>query len=406
MQDLQQIWKLETDLLPVMLAMRQKGIRIDEEKLKECEHYFLNAENNALLYIHETTDFDLTDQLWIAESLAEVLRKLKIEFPLTEKTKKPSIKSDWLKNIDHPVTQTMARARRFNKARTTFCESIKRHMTYGKIHPNFNQLRGEGGGTVTGRLSCNNPNIQQQPIRDKEIGRMFRSIYLPDEDYQYGRFDYKEQEPKIALHYAVLSKLPGTQNLLEKHAKNPDIDSYGLISHEIERDICKTVYLAMLYGAGGVKICEQLKLPTAYREDRRGSLYECAGPEAQGIIDNFERGAPYIIELIKKVTRSARSKGYVKTILGRRCRFPDLDWVYKATNRLIQGSAADQMKKALIDLHAAGYTPHLQVHDEVGISINNDKQAVEIKNIMEQSVELKIPALVDYTLGANWGECK
>jgi DNA polymerase I-like protein with 3'-5' exonuclease and polymerase domains len=415
-QNLTKIWKLETDLIPVMLAMRQKGIRIDEEKLMECETFFQEQESLALHTIKKDTGVDLTNQLWVAESCADVLRKLKIEFPLTEKTKAPSIASDWLKSIDNPTVQLIARGRRFNKARTTFCDSIKRHMTYGKIHPNFNQLKGDDGGTVTGRLSCNNPNIQQQPIRDKEIGRMFRGIYLPDEGLQYARMDYKEQEPKLALHFAILSKQRGYEELLKRYSEDPDVGSYGLISSELDRDTCKTVYLAQLYGAGGLKISDTLnksrgdkglpQLETVWREDDKGGLHEYPGPEATAIIDNFKQGAPWVIGLIRAVTRKARAKGYVKTLLGRHNRFPDIEFVYKATNKLIQGSAADQMKKALVDLYAAGHTPHIQVHDEIGISVPDEAQAIEIKEIMENAVQLKIPALVDYTLGANWGECK
>lgn len=424
-QGLDKIWQLETDLLPVMLAMRQKGIGIDEAKLEECEAFFLKEENASHSFILHEVDIDLRDQLWIADSCANVLRKLKIEFPLTEKTKAPSITSDWLKTIENPVVQALARARKFNKARTTFCASIKRHMTYGRIHPNFNQLKGDDGGTVTGRMSCVHPNIMQQPIRNPEIGKMFRSIYLADEGYLYGRFDYKEQEPKLGMHFAILNgqrksvKAAVKQHaaeLAKKYADNPDTDSYSLISKELSRDVCKPVFLARLYSAGGLRLSETLGMSDEnvwLASKKTGTLYEYPGPIVTGILDNFDREAPWASDLAKAVTEQAIEKGFVRTILGRKNRFPETgnpknpyEYTYRATNKLIQGSAADQMKKALVDLYAAGYTPHMQVHDEAGISVHDEGEAKEIKEIMEHTIELKIPALVDYTLGANWGECK
>ncbi len=405
-QDLHQIWKLETDLLPAMLDMRRLGIRIDQDQLERCEVYFKEQEDKELSKIVSETGHDLREDIWNGEKVAAMFRSIGIVPNKTEKTEKDSITSGWLEQIStkHPIALSFLNVRRYNKVRTTFCDGIRRHITNGRIHPNFNQLRGDKGGTVSGRLSCNHPNIQQMPIRNKDTGRMFRSIFLPEEDHQYGRFDYKEQEPKLVLHYALTSfkKNKDVQNLLKIHGDNPNLDSYKLISNTLEREICKTVYLALLYGAGGLKICETLNLPTEVDITGR----KLPGKEAKAIIRNFNSGAPYIKKLVKKCTDRALARGYIKTFLGRHCRFTDPQFTYKATNRLIQGSAADQMKQAIINMHREGIIPHMQVHDEVGVSVHGTEEAVKIKEIMENAIDLKIPAIVDYQLGKSWGSCK
>lgn len=437
------LYDLESRLLPVLLRMRRRGVRVDFEHLDVVEAKSLREEDEALKEFSRLSGVNV--------SLEDINRPTVVgraieaatgaHLPTTPKSKQPSIKLAVLKPYEkHPAVAMYMRARRFNKLRTTFVESIRTHSIGDRVHCTFNQLRAtddgsDEKGTISGRLSSTEPNLQQQPNRDKEIGPFWRAIYLPDEGQQWACLDYSQQEPRWVVHFAEVTGCRKAAEAAEKYRTDPTTDNHSMMtkivygddyeqawyddeSHPNHKNAkklrtdCKTIYLGLLYGMGGAKLCRGLGYETKWIENRAGRLIEVAGPEGQAVLDKFHAGVPFIAELVQRVEAVAKKRGYIRTILGRRCHFPrneqgpGYDWTYKALNRLIQGSSADQTKKAMVDADDAGIALQLQVHDEIDLSITSLDQAQHLAEIMRTTVQCNVPAAVDIEVGPNWGKVK
>jgi DNA polymerase I-like protein with 3'-5' exonuclease and polymerase domains len=249
--------------------------------------------------------------------------------------------------------------------------------------------------------------LQNLPTRDPEIGDAVRSCFQAEEGEQWGKLDYASQEPRLGVHIAEKAKIKGAREMADRFRADPNTDLHGQVATmmSIPRGQAKTINLAIWYGAGGAEICRRLNLPT----ERRGG-FEVAGAEGQRLIDNHMRAFPFIKGLQQKTKEAAEQRGWVQTIGGRRCHFQkdgdEYQRTYKACNSVIQGSAADQMKAAQVQLRRAGFTPLIVVHDDCNVSIpmgqQGEKRAAEIKEIMESSTRLNIPVLADVKIGDNW----
>ena len=414
-QDLQAIFDLETELFPCLVEMKSRGVKVNldhaahvKKQLKRHEDQFLNA-------IKEEVGF--FPELWAARSIAKVFDKLKLEYPRTKKTKAPSFNKNFLKNHSNYTINQINSAREANKARTTFIETIYRYVHKGRIHADINQLRSEFGGTVTGRFSYTHPNLQQIPKSGQGMGDQLRAIFVPDEkNHKWGCFDYSQQEPRLVVHYAALQELPGANIFVDAYNNNKSTDFHKIVANiaDIPRDIAKTINLGKFYGMGKNKLKAELGL---------------GDDKAQKIIDSYEETVPFVKQLTLQVSSRAQDSGRIRTLLGRMCRFPLWEpsyfgihkplkhedalrehgpgirraFTYKALNKLIQGSAADMIKKAMVDLHKEKIIPLIQIHDELNISIENEEQKNKVIKIMEEAVELKVPNKVDYEVGEHWG---
>ena len=415
-QDISDIFEMETKLFPVLVDMRFLGVRVDKDQAYREKKLMLHEENQLLGSVYADTKIDV--QIWAARSIAKVFDKLGLPYDRTEKTGAPSFTKNFLANHPHPIVKNIAKAREINKAHTTFIDTILKYSLNGRIHAEINQLRSEGGGTVTGRFSMNNPNLQQIPARNKELGPRIRSLFLPEEDHTWGCFDYNQQEPRLVVHYAALQNLYGVDDVVHAYMQG-DADFHQIVSDmaNIPRSQAKTINLGLFYGMGKNKLQAELGINKLQAED---------------LFKQYHSKVPFVKQLMDSVMARAQSAGKVRTLLGRLCRFhlwepnqfgihkplphdaaltehgPGIRraYTYKALNRLIQGSAADMTKKAMIDLHAEGILPHLQVHDELDISIGSEKEAQRIKDIMEGAVTLEVPNKVDYEFGKNWGSIK
>ena len=415
-QDINDIFEMETKLFPVLVDMRFLGVRVDKDQAYREKKLMLHEENQLLGSVYADTKIDV--QIWAARSIAKVFDKLGLPYDRTEKTGAPSFTKNFLANHPHPIVKNIAKAREINKAHTTFIDTILKYSLNGRIHAEINQLRSEGGGTVTGRFSMNNPNLQQIPARNKELGPRIRSLFLPEEDHTWGCFDYNQQEPRLVVHYAALQNLYGVDDVVHAYMQG-DADFHQIVSDmaNIPRSQAKTINLGLFYGMGKNKLQAELGINKLQAED---------------LFKQYHSKVPFVKQLMDSVMARAQSAGKVRTLLGRLCRFhlwepnqfgihkplphdaaltehgPGIRraYTYKALNRLIQGSAADMTKKAMIDLHAEGILPHLQVHDELDISIGSEKEAQRIKDIMEGAVTLEVPNKVDYEFGKDWGSIK
>ena len=413
-QDLNSIFELETELFPCLIDMRFLGVRVDVEAAHKLKKQLLEQEKECLQLVKKETQVDV--QIWAARSIAQVFEKLRLPFDRTEKTNSPSFTKNFLQNHPHPLVKRIARAREINKAHTTFIDTILKHNYKGRIHAEINQLRGDNGGTGTGRFSYSNPNLQQIPARDKQLGPAIRSLFIPEEGHTWGCFDYSQQEPRVVVHYATLQNLYGVDEVMEAYKKG-DADFHTIVADmaEIPRSQAKTINLGLFYGMGKNKLQAELGV---------------SKEKADELFKQYHNKVPFVRQLMDNVMQRSQDRGQIRTLLGRLCRFhlwepnqfgihkalphdqalaehgPGIKraYTYKALNRLIQGSAADMTKKAMIELHKEGITPHIQVHDELDVSVSDNGK--RIKEIMENAVSLEVPNKVDYECGPNWGNIK
>ena len=413
-QDLEDIFDLETELFPCLVDMRFKGVRVDVERAHVMKKDFKKTENDLLYKIKQETNIDT--QIWAARSIANVFDVLRLEYPRTEKTEAPSFTKNFLQEHKHPVVNMIAKAREINKAHTTFIDSILRYEHKGRIHAEINQLRSQTGGTVTGRFSYQNPNLQQIPARNKDLGPKIRSLFIPEDGHRWGVFDYSQQEPRLVVHYAALQNLYGVDEVLEAYKKgNADFHTIVADMAEIPRGQAKTINLGLFYGMGKNKLQAELGV---------------SKEKAEGLFKQYHSKVPFVKQLMDNVMRRAEDSGKIRTLLGRLCRFhlwepnqfgihkalphdaalrehgPGIKraYTYKALNKLIQGSAADMTKKSMLELYKEGIIPHIQIHDELDLSIRGEDEVKKIIEIMENAVTLEVPNKVDYEFGANWGD--
>jgi DNA polymerase I-like protein with 3'-5' exonuclease and polymerase domains len=418
-QSLNDVWDLEMELLPILIETRRRGIRVDEEKAVKLKKEFKEKEYQVLKKIKDETT--MKPDIWAARSVAQVFDRIGVEYPRTPKTGEPSFTQNWLVNCNNPIAQLIREAREINKFHSTFIDSIQRFVHKGRIHSEINQLRSDQGGTVSGRLSYSNPNLQQIPARNKEFGDKIRSLFLPEEGKQWGSFDYSQQEPRLVAHYAasVNEDFTGADEFIEAY-KNEAADFHQIVADMagISRTQAKTINLGLFYGMGKAKLGRELGI---------------SKDNAENLLNKYHSRVPFVKKLAEAVTNSASKYGFIRTIRGRKCRFDMWEpatfgmnkamqyeeakaiygnnirraFTYKALNRLIQGSAADQTKQAMINCYKQGYKPLLQIHDELCFSINSEEDIKGVKEVMENAIEnLKVPFKVDVALGRSWGEAK
>ena len=418
-QSLGTIWELESSLLPVLIKMRQRGVRVKVEQAESLQSKMRIQEKELLKEIKKEAGVEV--DIWAARQIATAFDKLKIDYPRTAKTHEPSFTQNWLINCRHKIAKLIVKTREINKFHNTFLSSIMKYQVKGRIHAEINQLRSDNGGTVSGRLSMSHPNLQQVPARNKEFGPMIRSLFIPEEDHQWGSFDYSQQEPRMTVHYAssIGNGYEGSRELVKAyHEASADFHQTVADLVGIERTQAKTIGLGLMYGMGKNKLANSLGL---------------SKEEAQLLISKYNRKVPFVKLLSDRCMQTAGEKGVIRTKKGRKCRFNLWEprdfglhnaetfenavakygrdnikraYTYKALNRLIQGSSADQTKQAMLACADAGHLPILQIHDELCFNIKNKEMSDEIKKIMEGCIEFKVPFVVDKKLGDSWGNAK
>jgi len=441
--DCERILDVELSLLPMIFEMRRRGVKVDVDKAEQTKTFLEGKEKKLLKEIKDDSDIHL--EPWNAKSLAMVFDIVGLSYQRTAKSDAPSFTKHFLKSHDHPIARKILEVREYNKANTTFVDTILNHQYNGRIHCQFNQLRSDEGGTVSGRFSSSNPNLQQVPSRHPEIKSLIRGLFVPEEGCRWGSFDYSAQEPRWLMHYASLT--PATRDnervkeIVDLYQKD-DLDFHQLVADMagVERSHAKTINLGIMYGMGIGKLAQ--------------TLGDIPFKEAKTLRNEYDEKVPFIRGLASFVMDIASKRAEIRTLLGRKCRFPmrelkgyskeykkpihadkleerwvdvlntpieerDKNWasmnperyqvafVYKALNRLIQASAADQTKQAMKDCMDRGHWPMLTVHDELCFSIESDEQVTEIKKVMETCAPgLTIPSKVDVGLGENWGSAK
>lgn len=412
-QDLMQIYDLERQVVPVVVAMRERGVAVNLDRADDLNTELKQIENSLL------------DQLmvnpWSGQDLAKECDRRGLWYPRTE-AGNPSFEAGWLESREDDFFKQVLAFRKVSKMRGDFIEgNILGKNIKGRLHAQFHQLRKDSDGTRTGRFSSSNPNMQQVPSRDPYWGPLIRGLFVPDTGALWCKNDYSQQEPRLFVHYAALINLTGAAHAVAAFHNNPRTDYHQMtaVIANIERRQAKTINLGLSYGMGVNKLARELG---------------CTVSEAKVILEKYHTALPFVRGLINACDSRASKEGAIRTLLGRRRRFnlweptfreKSEGWVilpldearkvwpnktlkragtYKAVNALIQGSAADQTKRAMVDLFREGIVPQIQVHDEINVSVVDYAQANMIKNIMENAVKLRVPVISDVAVGPSWGE--
>lgn len=418
--EVESIFELETECFPLLQQMTERGVRFDRKKCEQLIDQLERREREIHAELRRLCGNSV--DIWAAQSIAHAFDKLGVQYSKTS-AGAPSFTKGFLDSCEHPIAQMIVEARETNKTHSTF---LKPYMDFsaktGRIHPSVNQLRSDDGGTVTGRLSMANPNLQQVPARHEIIGPMVRSLFLPEEGESWASIDFSSQEPRLLVHYASLLGLPGADTMVDAYNNDPNTDFHQMVADMagIKRKAAKTIGLGLMYGMGKNKLAGELDLNL---------------DEASLLINNFHKNVPFLkgtVNAVMKRIEHPASGGAIRTLLGRKCRFPlwePMEWginkalpyeqaiveygsrvkragTYKGLNRLIQGSAADQTKAGMVALMKAGIKPMLQVHDEVAVSVRSREEALEASRIMTEAVKLVVPSRCDVEVGPSWGEAK
>ena len=417
-QSLMDVFNLETSLIPVLLDMRETGVKVDIDRAEIAKKNLITLKKDLISEIKHDTGVAI--EPWVAKSVASVFDHYNLYYNKTENNGQPSFTKAFLQACQHPVAAKILRLRELDKASNTFIDNILKFSHKGRIHCEFHPLRSDDGGTVTGRFSSSNPNLQQIPARDPEIKAMIRGLFIPDEGCKWGSFDYSSQEPRLLVHYCA--SLPADDRhhsidaVVEEYHKG-DADFHQMVADmaDISRKQAKTVNLGIMYGMGVGKLSHTLDI---------------APDEAKELLGQYDKKVPFVKGLANMVSQRAAKYGQIRTMSGRLCRFDMWEprtfgynkpmkreeaekeygpmlrraFTYKALNRLIQGSAADQTKTAMAKCYEEGLVPLLTVHDELCFNVESEEQAARITEIMETSTPLKVPSKVDQELGNNWGE--
>lgn len=457
-EDLQGIFDLETKLTRVLFKMRLRGTAVDLDAAEILAKQTREEEDRLQRWLDDEAGWHFN--AYSPKDLAAVLKERGHNVPHTE-AGNPSIKNEWLQELGDIESDTkqptgngdefaakLYELRRINKMRKDFIEgAILERNVNGRLHPTWHQLRefDEEGkrtrGTRSGRIAASKPNLTQIPARDPVWGPRVRSLFVADKGKHWAKFDYSQQEPRFLLHFAYLMdttpfhlggrKMDGAADAVKLWLENPARDYHQMVAdlvlersgRDIGRRAAKNINLGGAYGMGVPKLLQQLKVP------------EAVGRE---IMAAYHDGVPYVKLMAKACMDRANEKGFIRTILGRRRRFDkwerkkDFDkpnyggwdrlWnsyqeavaecgegnvtragIHKALNALVQGSAGDQMKKTLVDLDEAGFFPQIQVYDEINASVGSDEEIAGIRYIMQTSVKISVPHLVEPEVGTSWG---
>lgn len=439
-EKLDAVWKLESDLLPVLWKMRARGIKVDLDQAEFLAAEMKSDEDVLLAKIWEQTGYKVDP--WSSKSLAIFMNQMGLGFHIehtppskTHPQGQPSFKNEWFVKMadEHPILGWLKDYRVMGKMRRDFVEGmILNGNVKGRLHPQWHQLRADdedrANGTRTGRIASSKPNLTNIPTRDPKWGKKVRKIFVADEGGKYCKNDFSSQEPRILLHFAYIKRYPGAAEARQRYLDNIKTDYHQMTADLIyertgkllDRRPAKDINLGSAYGMGFFKLAGKLGLGM---------------DEAKALLKVYHEGVPYVKKLESRCMEIVQAQGFIRTILGRKRRFTmwePKDWerkknnrfpvsdydlavqmwgteveradAHKALNAICQGSAADQTKQAIVDLDSIGLTPQIQVYDELGQTIWDPNDAWRIQEVMENAIKFEVPHLASPEVGLNWGD--
>ena len=416
-QNLEEIYAMEMDLYPLLLQMKRIGVRLDENKLFRTGMELADIRSDLQEELNEIAGSELN--VGSNRDLEKLFKEQGLPIVYGEPTDRmisagnfkgnPSFDKRNLGKLDNPIAKKILELRHITTLLNMFIVPYPELMVKGRLHCQFNPLRSDEFGTVSGRFSSSNPNLQQVSGKDEtehihtssEIlnGQIIRKLFIPEDGCDWLKMDWSQIEYRLIAHYAFGD---GADLIRERYNESPDTDYHkemGIMAGIEDRKIVKTLNFGAAYGMG---------------VDKMSTMYGWNLSEAKVIYERYHSKVPFVKETGRRVATKAKKVGYIRTILQRRARLQDPKKAYVMFNRLIQGSAADVMKKAMVDAHKAGVFnvlyPHLTVHDEMDVSMPRTKEGLEagkeLKHIMETCVKLRVPIKADCEIGDSWGNLK
>lgn len=385
-EQLGEVRELEENLMPLTWQMRLNGVRLDRGRADELRTRFLGEVKRLRDVV--MTDYGVVIEARSSKSLAAYCERAKIHYPRTAKGN-PSFTADYLSSHRDPVLSMVAKVRKLEKMVNDFIEPWLMYSSRtGRIHPQWMLTASEDGGTRSGRLASKNPNMQQVPVRDPEIGPLMRALFLPNEGQRWAKLDVNSQEIRIAIHYAIKVGCRGALDIQRAYRENPRLDFHMMVAQMagVDRTTAKTISLGSLYGLQRKGLAVKL----GFSESHADMVY-----------NRYHEAAPYFNELSNKVMKVAEERGYVRTMLGRRRRFSNHMFLHKALNAVVQGTAADMIKQAMYDIwQEHQQVAMLTVHDELGYSV--DGECDHLARAIENALSFEIPMIVDPFMGDSW----
>ena len=410
-EDLMEIYGIERSLIPLLLHLRRTGVRVDEKGLTRTGIQLSDLKYEVQSTINKNAGF--TVNVNSARDLERLFQQYNLPVTYGEPTDamyakgltrgNPSFNKAVLKAVNHPVAQSILELRHISTLLSFYIHPYPELMVDGRLHCEFNQLRSDDFGTVSGRFSSTNPNLQQVSAKEEEDssegvlqGQVIRKLFIPEEDHDWVKFDYSQIEYRLIAHYATGE---GAESIRRRYIDDPSTDYHEEMQEMTnlpDRKITKTMNFGTAYGMGPSKMA----LLYGWKEDYAEAIYR-----------QYHDKVPFVRETSNRVASKAKRIGFIRTLYGRRARLNDKNKAYVMFNRLIQGGAADIMKVAMVECHKAGLfdvlKPHLTVHDELDVSKPRTKEGheavLEMKRLMESCGKLRVPLLVDCEIGPNWG---
>ena len=422
MGPVQHVYELECKLIPILLRMKKVGIRFDQKRAGELIEKVAAKEQEVEKKLWDT--YGITGEMINStKQLGVRMNEMGIESPVRTKTGAQSWAEGALVRIHHPVTPLIFEYKNYHAILSKFLlGSLSKSVVNGRIHCTFLPMLREEGGTVTGRFSCRDPNLQQIPARNKGHGEDFsqdmRSLFLPEEGMMLAAMDYSQIEAVLLAHFA---QGPQAEWFREQMRAGADLHNIVMGMTGITyRPVVKTFNYGCIYGMGWQTAMEKNYVLFEKLARSEGKDIESFTKE---IYYNYHKKFPVVKDTMQWAQDIARAYGYIDTMGGRRLHKPTPqydpvtgkinDYLYKMLNKLIQGTAADILKQALITADEAGIydvlTLHLLVHDEQVNSVPFTKEgteaAVELQHIMGNvyKEQLLVPIKAECELGPNWG---
>ena len=415
-QNLMDIYQLEISLFPLLLQMRKQGVRINRQKLNETGLELSDIAFTIQEELNELAEFEVNPNS--SKDLEKLFKKFNLKIIYGEPTDlmvlngimrgNPRFGKEVLKIYKHPIAKKILELRHIKTLLNLYIIPYPDLMVDNRLHSNFHQLKSDEYGTVSARFSSSNPNLQAVSGKKEEEeieeysnpilnGQVIRKLFIPEEGCKWLKYDWSQIEYRLIAHYALGEESDTIRN---KYINDPNTDYHeelGKLTNITDRKIVKTLNFGAAYGMGVSKMT---------------ATYGWDYDEAVEIYRMYHDRVPFVKETGNRVAQKAKKFGFIRTILNRRARLKSRDKAYIMLNRLIQGSAADLMKKAMVDGYYSGVFdvlfPHITVHDEMDVSIPETKEgtetAMEFKYIMENCIKLKVPIKAEMEIGDNWGE--
>lgn len=443
-EELTRAYEVEIGIQEQLYHMRKRGIRVDETYVALFEDNVVKKIEALSKEIKRLSGY--APNVNSSESVAVLFEKAGIEYPKTPKTNKPSINAQLLSEAagrDKAIGLVLESRQLHHLLNTYIRGSIHKFIRNGRIHAETHQLKSDEGGTVSYRFSYSNPPLQQWPARGHPEAAKIRDCFVPERGESWAAVDYSQQELRWTVSYAKWMNCAGVDLAVDKYNKDPNTDFHQLAADimNVSRSDVKPINFGVLYGMGEAALCRNLGLPLVF-DDKKGRWV--AGPEGKDLLEKYYDNMPFVKQLEETCKETAKTRGYIRLVDGRRCRFPMWEpsrygakqglpavpywkakkfkedpnhpwyrarlvraFIRKGLNRLIQGTSACQAKRAMLLMWKQyKIVPLLQMHDEFGKSYDDPKVIKQMVECMQQAYDAPVPWAVDAERGPTWGQAK